>query len=260
MIAGHIDSLTAKLKPISKKPVVEGYVQLGVAPYSGALNSTWWDRDLGIAGRVIVKTAQGKIETKLVKLDWPIARVSTLAPHFGAPANGPFNLETQMTPVIGLERYIMLHSLLFIPKRRFSSEDDQGSLPAGSFAATQPARLIKVISSELGITDCRILNIPAPSFTHSLVDSSILNWELELYEFAPGNVGGLSKEFIFAPRLDDKLCSWAALQGLIEASRISHGRGTISMCALYDDEEVGSKLRQGAVSNLMSEKIPLHPL
>lgn len=139
MAAGHIDAVTAKLKPVSKKPVAAGYVQLGVAPYAGALSSTWWDRDLGVGGRVIVKTGHGKIESKLVKLGWPIARISTLAPHFGAAAVGPFNQETQMIPVIGLE----------------SNADDQKSMPEGSFAAKQPARLVKAISSELGITDCK---------------------------------------------------------------------------------------------------------
>ena len=107
MAAGHIDALTAKLKPVSKKPSSAGYVQLGVAPYAGALNSTWWDRDLGIGGRVIVKTGQS-IESRLVKLAWPIARISTLAPHFGSAASGPFNKETQMTPVIGLERFVVV--------------------------------------------------------------------------------------------------------------------------------------------------------
>jgi aminopeptidase I len=140
MTAGHIDALTAKLKPISKKSVTEGYVQLGVAPYAGALSNTWWDRDLGIGGRVMVKTSNGTVESRLVKLDWPIARISTLAPHFGAAAVGPFNQETQMVPVIGLE----------------SSEDDEKSLPAGTFAAGQPARLVKAISGELGITDCAL--------------------------------------------------------------------------------------------------------
>lgn len=104
MIAGHIDAVTAKLKPVSKKPTVEGYIQVGVAPYAGGLNNTWWDRDLGIGGRVIVKTREGKFESKLVKLDWPVARISSLAVHFGAASQGPFNLETQMTPVIGQER------------------------------------------------------------------------------------------------------------------------------------------------------------
>jgi len=72
MIAGHVDALTARLKPVSNKKTSAGYVQLGVAPYAGALNSTWWDRDLGIGGRVLVKDPKsGKITTKLVKLGWP---------------------------------------------------------------------------------------------------------------------------------------------------------------------------------------------
>jgi len=71
MLAGHIDSLCAKLKPISNVPNKAGYVQLGVAPYAGAPNNTWWDRDLGIGGRVLVKESSGKIVTKLVKLPWP---------------------------------------------------------------------------------------------------------------------------------------------------------------------------------------------
>lgn len=70
ILAGHVDALTAKLKPIPKLHTKAGYVQLGVAPYAGALNNTWWDRDLGIGGRVLVKEG-GKIVSKLVKLDWP---------------------------------------------------------------------------------------------------------------------------------------------------------------------------------------------
>ncbi len=72
MIAGHVDALTARLKPVSAKRTAAGYVQLGVAPYAGGLNATWWDRDLGIGGRVLVKdSTTGKIKSKLVKLGWP---------------------------------------------------------------------------------------------------------------------------------------------------------------------------------------------
>jgi aminopeptidase I len=72
MVAGHIDALTAKLKPVSAKKTTAGYVQLGVAPYAGGLNSTWWDRDLGIGGRVLVRDlGTGRVETRLVKLGWP---------------------------------------------------------------------------------------------------------------------------------------------------------------------------------------------
>ena len=71
MIAGHIDALTAKLKPVSKKDNKSGYVQLGVAQYGGALNETWWDRDLGVGGRVLVKGGNGKVESLVVKIDHP---------------------------------------------------------------------------------------------------------------------------------------------------------------------------------------------
>lgn len=72
MIGGHIDALTARLKPVSTKKTKAGYVQLGVAPYAGALNSTWWDRDLGVGGRVLVKDEKtGKISSNLVKLGHP---------------------------------------------------------------------------------------------------------------------------------------------------------------------------------------------
>lgn len=71
VIAGHIDALTAKLKPTSDKPVKAGYVELGVAPYAGGLDATWWDRDLGVGGRVVVRDETGKTTTRLVNLNWP---------------------------------------------------------------------------------------------------------------------------------------------------------------------------------------------
>jgi aminopeptidase I len=140
--------LTARLKPVPTLRTKAGFVQLGVAPYAGGLNSTWWDRDLGIGGRVLVKE-NGKIVTKLVKLDWPIARIPTLAPHFGAAAVGPFNPETQMVPIVGLDNSDL----------GGSSQGEAEWKPSvlggeGTFAATQPERLVKAISGELGITDC----------------------------------------------------------------------------------------------------------
>ncbi|EMD67213.1 hypothetical protein GGP41_007129 [Bipolaris sorokiniana] len=230
IVAGHIDALTAKLKPIPKLRTKAGYVQLGVAPYAGALSDTWWDRDLGIGGRVLVKE-NGKIVTKLVKLDWPIAKIPTLAPHFGAAANGPFNKETQMVPIIGLDNSDLGPS----------SSENEGEFKAsllggeGAFASTQPERLVKAISRELGVTDY----------------SSIVNWELELFDTQPARTGGLDKEFIFAGRIDDKLCSWAAVQALLNSAPTLSSSSQIRMVALFDDEEVGSLLRQGAHGNFL---------
>lgn len=150
IIACHADVLTTKLKPVSVLPNKAGYVQLGVAPYAGALNNTWWDRDLGIGGRVLVKDkSTAKIETKLVKLGWPIARIPTLAPHFGVAASiTNANLETQLVPVIGLDD-------LASDREQKEAEWKPSILRgAGTFAATQPQRLVKAIAGELNIQDC----------------------------------------------------------------------------------------------------------
>ncbi|KAK4147227.1 peptidase M18 [Dichotomopilus funicola] len=226
MVAGHIDALTARLKPTSKKPNTHGYVQLGVAQYAGALNETWWDRDLSIGGRVIVRDpSTGKTETKLVKLDWPIARIPTLAPHFGLSMTGRNNRETEMVPIIGLDNSDLSSAGATTPQPL----GDQGS-----FAATQPPKLVKLISKELSISD----------------PSTILNWELELYDSQPAAVGGLDKEFIFAGRIDDKLCSWAAFMALLHAKH-EPSQSNIKLVALFDDEEIGSLLRQGARGNFL---------
>lgn len=230
IVAGHIDALTVKLKPVPKLPVKAGYVQLAVAPYAGGLNTTWWDRDLGIGGKVLVKDAKtGKVETQLVKLDWPIARVPTLAPHFGAAAYGPFNPETQMVPIIGVD-----NSDLSSTADTTKSTD----IKAGTFAATQPEGLVRVIASEMGIDDF----------------SAILSWELELFDIQPAALGGLNKDLIFAGRIDDKLCCYAAVEALI-ASPDTASSGIIKMVGCFDDEEIGSFLRQGANSNFMSSII-----
>ena len=151
VIASHIDALTTRVKPIPTLSTKAGYLQLGVAPYAGALNNTWWDRDLGIGGRVLVKDSKtGKIETKLVKLGWPIARIPTLAPHFGAAADLSHpNKETQMVPIIGLDT----------ADSESRSSHKQQNLNilggAGTFTATQPERLVKAIAGEMKIQDCK---------------------------------------------------------------------------------------------------------
>ncbi|KAJ4986513.1 aspartyl aminopeptidase [Stagonosporopsis vannaccii] len=231
IVAGHIDALTAKLKPVPKLRNKAGYLQLGVAPYAGALSDTWWDRDLGVGGRVLVKE-HGKIVSKLVKLDWPIARIPTLAPHFGAAANGPFNRETQMVPIIGLDNSDLGATSTSTDEPEWKPSPLGGE---GAFTATQPEKLVRAISSELGITDY----------------STIVNWELELFDVQPATTGGLDREFIFAGRIDDKLCSWAAVQALLNSSSSLAGSSQIRIVALFDDEEVGSLLRQGARGNFL---------
>lgn len=218
--AGHIDQLCFKIKGVSKLPPKAGYEQIAVAGYARP-GMVWWDRDLGIAGRVLVKE-NGKVRTKLVKLNRPIARIPSLAPHFGQIASPPFNPETQEVPIIGLECT--------------STETMLGS--EGSYAARHPPRLVKAVSQELGISDY----------------DDIVSWDLELFDITPAVRGGLDNEFIYACRLDDKLCSWAALQALKNSSSAgeSHDQSSIiKVTALFDNEEIGSLTRQGARSNFL---------
>lgn len=237
ILAGHVDALTAKLKPVSKVPNKAGYVQLGVAPYAGAPNTTWWDRDLGIGGRVLVKEGN-TIVSKLVKLDWPIARIPTLAPHFGAAAQGPFNPETQMVPIVGLEDSETENVEPFSKPSFIGSSGGD----ATTFASTQPPRLVRAIANELGIKTSEYGNI--------------VNWELELFDVQPATIGGLDKEFIFAGRVDDKLCSWAAIQALVDAQTTdTEDSSIIKAVGLFDNEEIGSLLRQGARGNFLPSVI-----
>ena len=232
VIASHIDALTAKVKPVSTKPVDGGFVQLGVAQYAGALNQTWFDRDLGIGGRVFVKDEKsGKIRESLVKLNWPVARIPTIAPHFGIPSEGQANRETRMVPIIGIDNGD-LHGTV---KAEEVGVNLQGA--KGSFVSTQPKRLVEVIAGEIGVSDY----------------SSIVSWELEVFDFQGAQLGGLDKDFIFAGRIDDKLCSFAAVEGLLASS--PKDSGILKVVGLFDDEEVGSLLRQGANSNYLPSTI-----
>ncbi|PHH81232.1 hypothetical protein CDD82_1209 [Ophiocordyceps australis] len=221
MVAGHIDALTARLKPVSKLDDKAGYTQLAVAPYAGGLNHTWWDRDLALGGRVVVREeSSDHTTTRLFKTDRPVARIPTLAPHFGVGMFGQNNAETQAVPVIGLQ-----------DTHAKTKEDALGS--PGSFVSLQPPKVVKLVADGLGLKN----------------PNSILDWDLELYDSQPAQTLGIDADFISAGRIDDKLCSWSALTSLIATDDQKFGH--VKLVALFDNEEIGSLLRQGAHGNLL---------
>lgn len=222
--AAHIDALTLKVKPASVKDSVDGYRLIGVAPYAGSLSAQWWDRDLGIAGRLVVR--QGStVSQKLVHFPHPVGIVPSLAPHFGAAAQGPFNKETQMVPIVGLV------------------DDGDNSEPTDE----------EKKSPLYGKHDIAILRALAKQAGVSVSD--ILQAELEMFCTQKGTLGGFSGEFMFCPRIDDKLCSYATLHGLLESVETIEAQDKLSIVALYDNEEIGSLSRQGAQGNVLESSI-----
>jgi aspartyl aminopeptidase len=137
-IAGaHTDSPNLRLKP-NAEYVREGYAQLGVEVYGGALLNSWLDRDLGVAGRVVVRTGKG-LETRLVLIDRPLARVPQLAIHLDRDVTEKgllLNKQEHMPPVVGL------------------AAKDGGRAAIASLVASELAVAVKdIVSSELMLFD-----------------------------------------------------------------------------------------------------------
>lgn len=76
--------------------------------------------------------------------------------------------------------------------------------------------------------------------------SDILDFELYVYNADKGEVIGMNDEFISAPRLDNITSVVACVEGIKDSAR-DNG---INVIALYDNEEIGSRTKQGADSNL----------
>ena len=86
MVGAHTDSPCLKVKP-QPEMLRQGYFQLGVDVYGGALLNPWFDRDLGLAGRVNYRRKDGGVSAALLNIDRPVAVVPSLAIHLDREAN-----------------------------------------------------------------------------------------------------------------------------------------------------------------------------
>ena len=103
LIGAHTDSPNLRIKPVPDVRA-QGYQQLGVETYGGLLDYTWLDRDLGMAGGVVIRE-EGALTTRLVRIDTPILRIPSLAIHLNREVREKglkLNAQTHLQPVLGL--------------------------------------------------------------------------------------------------------------------------------------------------------------
>lgn len=105
IICAHCDSPTFRIKPNAEILGDGGVVKLNTEVYGGAILSTWFDRPLSLAGRVIVKGTDAlHPETRLLHVKRPLLQIPNLAIHFNREVNDGVKLSKQkdMLPVIGI--------------------------------------------------------------------------------------------------------------------------------------------------------------
>ena len=99
MTASHCDSPTFKIKE-NPELADKHYVRLSTEKYGGMLCSTWLDRPLSVAGRIMVKTEKG-VSMRLVDLKKPCAVIPNVAIHMNRNANDgvSYNPAVDMLPL-----------------------------------------------------------------------------------------------------------------------------------------------------------------
>ncbi len=202
IMASHSDSPTFKIKEKSELVVKDHYSKLNTEGYGGMICSTWFDRPLSVAGRVMVQNGDN-IETKLIRLNRDLCMIPSLAIHMDRNVNEghSFNKQVDMLPLIGSEQFT------------------DGSL-------------YKLIAEECGIDF-----------------GSIVSADLYLYNRMEATVWGAQNEYFSAPKLDDLQCAYATLKGFIKSTPVCG----VNVFVCFDNEEVGSTTKQGAVSTFMSD-------
>ncbi|XP_009336570.2 probable aspartyl aminopeptidase [Pyrus x bretschneideri] len=244
IVGAHTDSPCLKLKPVSKV-AKGGYLEVGVQTYGGGLWHTWFDRDLTIAGRVIVREEKdGSVSYlhKLVRIEEPIMRIPTLAIHLDRDVRDAFkvNAQTHLLPVLATAVKAELNKVV-----AEDGEADNGILTSGeksnekttSNALKHHSLLLQLLADQLGCEP-----------------EHISDFELQACDTQPSIIAGAAKEFVFSGRLDNLCMSFCSLKALVDAtssdSNLEDESG-VRMVALFDHEEVGSDSAQGAGSPAM---------
>ena len=222
--SAHTDFPAIRVKP---NPItsVKGYTKLNVEMYGGLIENTWLDRPLGAAGTVVLNVDSVLVDTKR-----PIAIVPNLAIHMNRSVNDgvKLNRQKEMLPILMMDR-----------KEKDNSSKSLNDLNNPSLFPES--------------------NIQYDEWTTFLADevncdpSEILSYEMTLYPTEQGCVLGTEGDFISAPRLDNLTSCFGVLSGIIQA-RKANADG-VRCAILFDNEEVGSRTKQGGAGMLLPNLI-----
>lgn len=240
IIGAHTDSPCPKLKPISAVSK-SGFLQVGVQTYGGGLWHTWFDRDLSVAGKVVLRRSAGGggLSQELVRIDRPILRIPTLAIHLDRGVNTEgfkLNTETHFAPILATA--IKGELEVEVTKDVVGTQPGLGTEHRISPAVAHHPLLLAVLADQLNCD------------AHEIVD-----FDLEVCDVQPSVIGGAAREFIYSGRLDNLASSFCALKALLEAGgdgSLAKGNN-IRMIALFDNEEIGSESTTGAGGSLLAD-------
>ncbi|EEA08119.1 aspartyl aminopeptidase protein, putative [Cryptosporidium muris RN66] len=217
VIAGaHTDSPCLRIRPNSITHN-EGFTQLSVSTYGGGLWHTWFDRGLGVAGKVVTTNCR----EKLIRIQEPICIIPNLAIHLqlgDEHKSFTFDKESHLQPIISCTAHD-------------SSLEDQSNFKQ---VCTLPKELLNKICDQT-----------------ELQPNEVLSYDLCLMDSVPSRFAGINEEFIDSPRLDNLGGTYSCFYGLILASE--NNKHDIIMVASFDHEEVGSKSYTGSQSDILRQ-------
>ncbi|UPA30654.1 M18 family aminopeptidase [Terrisporobacter glycolicus] len=105
IIGSHSDSPTFRIKPNAEMTVENSYLKLNTEGYGGAILSTWFDRPLAIAGRVVLKSENVLCpRQEIININRPVCIIPNIAIHMNRSINDgyKFNKQKDTLPLVGL--------------------------------------------------------------------------------------------------------------------------------------------------------------
>jgi aspartyl aminopeptidase len=140
IVGAHTDSPNLRVKQHPDQ-VVAGWQVIALQPYGGAWLNSWLDRDLGLSGRISLRSNGGELEHRLVRFDEPLLRVPQLAIHLAEDRNNvSLNPQRHVNAVWGAgDQTRSLHR--WLAERTGTAPDDLLSADLMSHVL-EPSRLV----------------------------------------------------------------------------------------------------------------------